>query len=144
MIRRKDWQIFVHSKNKYYCDWLFKSKNLYSFASYFNHATNGQYTVVALVVNNILLALLVRKRHQTLNLFILFLVFLPFWGRGLLWFIYDWQGFIIKREHNEIWGWTYKHLSWSLRVLVNATWSCFHLLPHFEECSLGVNKWVCV
>jgi hypothetical protein len=58
--------------------------------------------VVALVANNILLALLVRKRHQTLSFFILFLVFLPFGGRGVLWFIYDWQGFIIKREYNEI------------------------------------------
>jgi hypothetical protein len=44
-----------------------------------------------LVTNNILLALLVRKRHQTLNPFILFLVFLHFGGRGVLWFIYDWQ-----------------------------------------------------
>jgi hypothetical protein len=34
--------------------------------------------IVALVVNNILLALLVRKRHQTLNSFILFFVFFTF------------------------------------------------------------------
>jgi hypothetical protein len=71
----------------------------------------------------------------------LFLVFLPFGGRGVLWFIYDWHGFIINREHNEVWGWTYKHLPWSLGMSISATWSCFHLLPHFEECSPSVTVW---
>jgi hypothetical protein len=37
---------------------------------------------VALVANNILLAFFVKKRHQTLNLFILFLLFRPFGGGG--------------------------------------------------------------
>jgi hypothetical protein len=57
-------------------------QKLYYFAFYFNRVANGQYTIVALVANNILLALLVKKKHQTLNPFILFFVFLPFGGRG--------------------------------------------------------------
>jgi len=130
----------LRTESKHYCDWLYllKSKNFILLHFLFNCAANSQYMAVALVANNILLALLVRKRHQTLIPSILFLVFLPFLGGWVLWFIQDSQGFIIKREHNEVWGWTYKHLPWSLGVSVSATWSCFHLLPHFEECSPGV------
>jgi len=58
---------------------IFKSKNfIFLLLILTVQPTNGQYMIVALVVNNILLALLVRKRHQTLNPFILFFVFFTF------------------------------------------------------------------
>ncbi len=71
----------LRTENKYYCDWLYLCSKTLFFCFLFNRAANGQYTAVALVANNILLALLVRKRHQTLILSILFLVFLPSRGR---------------------------------------------------------------